>query len=163
MKKKLSKTAQKRELQKLNRQIHVNAEQRELNKERKIIDDSESKLINDLQNSKTLMDDFDTQLSSNEPERELVTGKNIKFKTELNEEQRCAISILYDSYMEFLERWNIDITALKRVLDEYVDFGASLGRKSRTEFVTARQATAQQNQLQNQNNMQSQISNIKTK
>lgn len=139
MKKIKNKNTSKKDVQKM-----INEHQRLIDDRIKATDiinaDSEEKRLNQ---ESLLTNDFEESFTSNEPLRDIFSSKNIKFKTELSEEQRSAISILYDTYMEFLSKWNINITSLKNVLDQYVDFGASVGRKSRGEFVQAHQAWAQ--------------------
>lgn len=111
---------------------------------------------------KTIIDDFDQQLSSNEPIRELTTGKNIKFKTELSEEQRGSVSILYHAY-RVLKLNGVDFDGLKYVLDEYIDFGVSVDRKGRTEFVEAQKInnTANQNPNNQNNGVNNQMNNMR--
>lgn len=127
-------------------------EQEDLNKQRDILDKQEIGVID-----KPISDDFDLELSSNEPNRELFTAKNIRFKTQLTEEQRGAVSILYHAYEQCVLR-GINFSGLKHVLDEYIDFGVSVDRKSRSEFVDAQKAQVynqQQNMLnQNKTNME---------
>jgi hypothetical protein len=107
------------------------------------------------------MEDFDAQLSSNEPIRELFTAKNIKFKTEVTQEQRSSISILYHAYFEGLRR-GFNLTALHEVLDQFVDFGVPVERKGRLEYVDAHKAAVQAMQMQNQMMMQkSSMENMK--
>lgn len=107
---------------------------------------------------KTLLEEFETQFSSNEPIRELFTGKNVKFKTQLSEEQRSAVSVLYHAYRLCL-KYKIEFDGLKYVLDEYIDFGVSIDRKGRMEYVEAHKSQQLQNQMQQQ--QQSQINNLK--
>lgn len=111
-------------------------------------------------NEKLLHDDFETELSSNEPIRELLSSRNVRFKTEVTEEQRSALSILYHAY-EQCEKRGIEFEALKSLLDDFVDFGVSLDRKSRQEYVEAHKAQLsameaakqQQGQQHNMENM----------
>jgi len=114
-------------------------------------------------NEKLLTDDFETQFSTNEPIRELFTPKNIKFKTELSEEQRGAVAILYQTYMQCVN-YGIDFSGLKDVLDEYIDFGVSVDRKGRTEYVEAHKSAMQMAQAQAlsmQNGMTGQMGQMK--
>lgn len=97
-------------------------------------------------NEPLLTSDFEENFTTNEPVRELTTGKNIKFKTEVTIEERSMISILYNTYFQFKNIWGIELSSLKGVLNEWVDFGASVERKSRDEFVKAHQLTNAQNQ-----------------
>lgn len=113
--------------------------QREHDSQREVIDKKEN------MNEKLLHEDFDTELSSNEPVRELFSGKNVRFKTQVTEEQRNALSILYHAYEQCQQR-GIQFNGLKSLLDDFVDFGVSLDRKSRTEYVDAHRS-----QLANQN------------
>ena len=155
-------------------QIEKQLDKLELDKKRKIIDDKE-KFIEDnrnhlaseqqaLKSESLLIEDFETQLSSNEPIRELLNAKNIKFKTELTEEQRGAISILYHAYKTCV-KYGIDFYALKNVLDEYIDFGVSIDRKGRTEYVEAHRSNLQnqfnQQQGMGQNGVPQQMNNMK--
>jgi len=130
-------------------------EEQQLEEQRKIAESKESAELN---NESLLTDEFETQLSSNEPIRELFTAKNIKYKTELTDEQRSAVAILYDTYKTLLS-YGINVLSLKYVLDEYIDFGVSVGRKGRSEYVEAhKSAMQQQNQ---QNAIPNQMSNMK--
>lgn len=99
---------------------------------------------------KTILDRFSEQISSKEPIRDLFTGSNIKYKTQLTEEQRGALSVLFHSY-KLCEKYGIKFDGLKYVLDEYIDFGVSIDRKSRDEFVKSQQA--QQQVMQQQKEM----------
>lgn len=103
-------------------------------------------------------DDYNFDLSSNEPIRELFTPKNVKFKTQVTEEQRGAISILLSVYFR-CKNLGIDFSGLKNVLDEFIDFGVSLDRKSRGEFVESQKSQMQN--LANKNNTPNDLENIK--
>jgi hypothetical protein len=109
---------------------------------------------------KVISDDFDIELSSNEPIRELFTPKNVRFKTQLTEEQRGAVSILYHAYMQAIER-GINYSGLKQVLDQYIDFGVSVDRKSREEYVESHKSQMMNQMMQNQMNKPNNIENMK--
>jgi hypothetical protein len=130
----------------INNQIVAQLEQERLNKMRRDEDKRESG------QDKLLIEDFESQLSSNEPIRELLTAKNIKFKTQLTEEQRSAVAVLYHAY-RLCCMYGIAFDGLKFVLDEYIDFGVSVDRKGRAEYVDAHKSS-QQSQMQNQQMMQ---------
>lgn len=112
----------------------------------------------ELSNEKTMLDRMGDEFSSQEPIRELFSSKNIRFKTQLTEEQRSAVAILYHAY-RLCEKYSIKFDGLKFVLDEYIDFGVSVDRKSRDEFVKStqqqiqNQAIAQQAQMQQARNL----------
>lgn len=107
---------------------------------------------------KLLLEEFETQFSSNEPIRELLTAKNIRYKTQLTEEQRSAVAVLYHAYRLCL-KYGVEFDGLKFVLDEYIDFGVSIDRKGRLEYVEAHKA--QQQQLQQQSQGMNQMNNMK--
>lgn len=116
-----------------------------------------------VRDEKSIIDEFETQISANEPVRELWSNKNIKFKTEITEEQRGVISILLDAYQEF-KHYNIDLTVLRQVLSEFVDFGVAIDRKGRTEYVEAHKIYNQQNQQSQQqqgNSINNQMNQMK--
>jgi hypothetical protein len=148
-KKTISKTAKRRELQKLNAQLHTQFVQSEIEKEREVADKKDALQI--AQHEKSVIDDFETQLTSNEPIRELFNQKNIKFKTQITEEQRNAVSILYHAYL-LCKSYSMHFEGLKFVLDEYIDFGVSIDRQGRSEYVDAHKATIPANNQNNQNN-----------
>ena len=111
-------------------------------------------------NEKSLIDDFETQLSGNEPLRELFSGKNVRFKTQLTEEQRGAVSVLYHAWKQCTLR-GISFDGLKDVLDEYIDFGVSMDRKSREEFVEAQKSYNTNQNMMNQQGIPNQMNNMK--
>jgi hypothetical protein len=108
--------------------------------------------------SRSIIERFNDEINTSEPIRELLSAKNIKFKSELTEEQRGAISILYDTWM-YIESIGIPFITLKNVLDQYIDFGVSVGRKGRSEYVEAHKSNLMQQQLQQQSNMMNQGQN----
>jgi hypothetical protein len=126
---------------------------------RKELKNTFAELTSSVNKEPSIIEEFETQLTSNEPNRELVSGKNIKFKTQITEEQRGAISILLHAYKLCL-KYGINFDGLKYVLDEFIDFGASVDRKSRNEFVDAQKAQMLQQQLQNQQH-NNQVQNLK--
>lgn len=105
----------------------------------------------ELEGQRSIVDRMNDEFSSNESVRELFSGKNIRFKTQITEEQRSAITILYGAY-KHITSVGIQFSGLKDLLDEFIDFGVPLDRKSRDEFVKA----SQQN-IQNQAMMQQQM------
>lgn len=133
-------------------------EDRKTEKEREKAKEKETDALNKLtaktSTGRSILDDFESTLSSNEPVRELFTGKNIRFKTELTDEQRGAISVLYSVYMQCI-RIGIEFDSLKDVLDQYIEFGVSVGRKGREEYsdslkaLNTQQTPQQQGQLNN--------------
>lgn len=111
-----------------------------------------------------ILEDFETELSSNEPIKELFTGKNIKFKAQLSEEQRNAVIILYTTYYTLLNDYNVDVHSLKDLLSDYVEFSVSLDRKGRSEYVDAHKSLMQQQQqaMMNPNNIGQQMQGFKS-
>ena len=92
----------------------------------------------------------------------MFNAKNIKFKTQITEEQRSAVSVLYHAYRLCL-KYGIEFDGLKYVLDEFIDFGVSIDRKGRDEYVDAHKSSLfnqQQQQLNNQQGNNS-VSNMK--
>lgn len=107
---------------------------KDLERKKKLIDAELSQI-----DEKLMHEEFDMQVSSNEPVRDLFSPKNIRFKTQITEEQRGALSVLYHAYRRALAI-GVNFDGLKNVLDEFIDFGVSLDRKSRNEFVDAHKA-----------------------
>ena len=172
MKKKKNTTKVRRELQKINAKAHAKLEQLYIERDRLKADKKEQKELEKFDaelnkekkifsNDSSLLDDFDAQLDSDNPSKELFTNKNVRFKTELSDEQRSAVSILYHFYRGLKDR-GIEHNNLKYVLDEYIDFGVSLDRKSRTEYVESQKALNTQNQAQkSQNGVEAQVQQMK--
>ena len=157
MRKKTKKKQNKDPMKGINKEIQHEIDSEQLNKDRTAQELKEEIFSKD----SSIIDDFEQQISSNEPIRELFTPKNIKFKSQLTEEQRNAVSILYHAYKTLYEKWGIHFEGLKFVLDEYIDFGVSVDRQGRSEYVDAHKSQMLAQQMQNQSNMTNQVSQLK--
>ena len=71
----------------------------------------------------------------------LIDGKDIRFKIEINQEQRCIISSIETSINHF-DKKNIKLHVASQFLFTFIDMGASIDRKSRIEVVDALKAKA---------------------
>jgi hypothetical protein len=69
----------------------------------------------------------------------LIDGKDIRFKTEINYEQRCVISSIETS-IEHFKKKGINLNVANRFVLTFIDMGASVGRQSRKEIVEALKA-----------------------
>ena len=69
----------------------------------------------------------------------LIDGKDIRYKTEINQEQRCIISSIETSINHF-EKKKINLHVAKQFLLTFIDMGASVDRKSRKEVVDSLKA-----------------------
>ena len=81
--------------------------------------------------------DFD--ISEKQSYDRLIDGKDIRFKTEINSDQRCVISSIETS-IEHFKKKGINLYVVDRFLLTFIDFGASVDRKSRGEMVEALKA-----------------------
>lgn len=69
----------------------------------------------------------------------LVDGKDIRFKTDINQEQRCIISSVETS-IEHFKKKNINLYVANQFLKTFIDMGASIDRLSRKELVDSLKA-----------------------
>jgi hypothetical protein len=163
--KKLSKSAQKKEDQKINMMLQRKMSEQDIEKARakedkkdnivhenitlKDIDDFNTQSLIDalkasgMSTDNTTFSDMERMINNNESIRELVDTKNIRMKTFVNEEQRNIITILFGSYATLLNRYGIRFLGLERILNEFMELSPSLEGKRTEQFVTAHQALAQ--------------------
>jgi hypothetical protein len=80
--------------------------------------------------------DNDLDISEKQSYDRLIDGKDIRFKTEINNDQRCIISSIETSIEHFKNK-EITLYVAKRFLLTFIDMGASIDRKSRKEIVDA--------------------------
>ena len=69
----------------------------------------------------------------------LIDGKDIRYKTEINNDQRCIISSIETS-IEHFKKKGINLFVADKFLLTFIDMGASIDRKSRKEIVEALKA-----------------------
>lgn len=77
--------------------------------------------------------DFDGEKQSYD---RLMDGKDIRYKTEVNSDQRSIIPLIETSIEHFSKK-GINLSVAKRFVLSFIDMGASLDRKSRSEVVKA--------------------------
>lgn len=163
--KKLSKTAQKRKDQSINMMLQRKMDEKQLAKDREMQDVKDKlihknmtiKDVNDF-NTASLIDalkesgmdasnstfaDMERMVNNNESIRELVDTKNIRMKTNVTEEQRNIITILFGSYDTLITRYGIRFRGLERILNEFMEISPSIDGLRTEQFVTAHQAIAQ--------------------
>lgn len=83
--------------------------------------------------------DDNIDLSEKQSYDRLIDGKDIRFKTEITDDQRGIISSIETSIEHFGKK-NITLFVATKFLLTYIDMGASLDRKSRKEMVDALKA-----------------------
>ena len=83
--------------------------------------------------------DDDGMMQEKQPYDRLVDGKDSRYKSEFTQEQRSCIAILESSYTHFFKK-GITISVLSNFLISYIELGASVDRKSRTELVDSLKA-----------------------
>lgn len=76
----------------------------------------------------------DLDISEKQSYDRLIDGKDIRFKTEVDADQRCIISSIETS-IEHFKRKNIELYVADRFVLTFIDMGASVDRKSRKEMV----------------------------
>lgn len=83
-----------------------------------------------------LLNDNDTDIDFSEKQSydRLIDGKDIRFKTEINSEQRSIISSIETSIGHFAKK-GIKLHVAEQFVLSFIDMGASVDRKSRTEMV----------------------------
>jgi hypothetical protein len=159
MRKKISKSAQKRKDQKINSMIIQKFKEQERDIEKKISDKEkfEHMDIKSL-NSKSLMDalknsgmdassdvfsDMERIVNNNESIRELVDIRNIRMKTKVTEEQHKMLVMLGSAYNTLLSRYGINFMALKDILGEFIEIAPSIDGKRAEQFVDAHKSLSQ--------------------
>jgi hypothetical protein len=83
--------------------------------------------------------DNDDIMGEKQPYDRLVDGKDARYKSEYNQDQRSCIAILEDTYEHF-KKANINVLALKNFIKAYIELGASVDRKSRKELIDSLKA-----------------------
>jgi hypothetical protein len=87
-----------------------------------------------------VLDNYDSDVAQEkQPYDRLVDGKDARYKSEYNQDQRGCIAILESAYGHFLKA-HINITVLQNFLLSYIELGASVDRKSRKELVDSLKA-----------------------
>jgi hypothetical protein len=150
MQKIMTKTQEKRMLQKQNKKVND-----ELDKQmvREIHDFTQSE--QDKEKEKSILDKLDEKLDKKEPIIQLFDIQNIKLKANLTEEQRNTIVILMATYNEGIHLGAqlsqelgfpvyLDLNIIKMIVDEYVDYSPSIDGKRAEQFVDAHKAQVQQ-------------------
>jgi hypothetical protein len=69
----------------------------------------------------------------------LIDGKDIRFKTEIDTDQRCFISCIETSIDHFKKK-GVNLDVANRFVLTFIDMGASVDRKSRKEIVDSLKA-----------------------
>lgn len=87
----------------------------------------------------TDINENDIDLSEKQSYDRLIDGRDIRFKTEINQEQRSVIGSIESSIMHFGNK-GIVLHVANRFLLTFIDMGASMDRKSRKEIVEALKA-----------------------
>jgi hypothetical protein len=82
-------------------------------------------------------DDYD--VSEKQSYDRLIDGKDIRFKTEITDDQRGIIACIETSIVHFAKK-NINLHVATKFVLSYIDMGASLDRKSRKEIVESLKA-----------------------
>jgi hypothetical protein len=86
-----------------------------------------------------LNDDEQTDFSEKQAYDRLMDGKDIRWKTEVTDEQRCIIPSIETSIKHF-EKKGIKLYVAQNFVLSFIDMGASIDRKSRKETVEALKA-----------------------
>jgi hypothetical protein len=81
--------------------------------------------------------DFD--LSEKQSYDRLIDGKDIRYKTEITDDQRGIISSIETSIKHFEDK-KINLSVAKKFVLSYIEMGASVERKSRKEMVDSLKA-----------------------
>ena len=81
----------------------------------------------------------DYDMSEKQAYDRLIDGKDIRYKTEINHDQRCIISAVETSINHFRKK-KIDLYVANQFLLTFIDMGASIDRKSRKEVVDSLKA-----------------------
>jgi hypothetical protein len=76
----------------------------------------------------------DLDISEKQSYDRLIDGKDIRFKTEIDYDQRSIISSIETSIKHF-EKKKINLYVAKNYVLSFIDLGASLNRQSRKEMV----------------------------
>lgn len=165
--KKLSKTAKKKQAQKINVALMKKFNSKILEKDRKIADEKDPIIISDNMeeikdfNSKSVKDllqtlkgsgietvsnpfaDMERIVNNNESIVQLYDTKNIRMKTKVTDEQHKIVVTLAGIYNTLLSRWGFDFRGLRNLLDEFIETAPSIDGERSVQFVTAHQALAQ--------------------
>lgn len=83
--------------------------------------------------------DEDMDISEKQSYDRLIDGKDVRYKTEINYEQRSIISSIETS-IEHFENKGVVLHVAKRFLLTFIEMGPSIDRKSRLEMVEALKA-----------------------
>jgi hypothetical protein len=152
MKNKIS-SKERAELQHLNSKIRQKIKIEHYEKDYNNAVAKEETIVND-----DILENFNMQLSQNEPIKELVNIQNIKLKTNVTDEQRMALVVL-NSYYEYSKKLGLELTVLGQILSEFIVLAPSVDGKRSEQFVDAHKAFVQNQQMQQQNN--NQLNNVK--
>jgi hypothetical protein len=103
-----------------------------------------------------LNDSNDLNIGEKQSYDRLIDGSDIRFKTEVTMEQRCAIASIESSILHFGNK-NINLSVADRFVKSFIDMGASVDRKSRKEIVESLKSKTdflEKQQIQQQQNNQ---------
>jgi hypothetical protein len=103
-----------------------------------------------------ILNDNNYDLDEKQSYDRLIDGKDIRFKTEINDDQRSIISCIETSINHF-EKKGIKLHVATRFVLSFIDMGASLDRKSRKEVVDSLKSKAdflEKQQIVQQQNQQ---------
>jgi hypothetical protein len=90
-----------------------------------------------------MLSDLQHELGSrNEPARDLLSVESIRGRTDISEEERMLLSQLHVLSRRFYEP---DIMLLSEFIQDYLEYGPSVERKGRLEFIDALKAWAGMN------------------
>lgn len=81
----------------------------------------------------------DLDISEKQSYDRLIDGRDIRFKTEITDDQRGIIGSIETSIKHFANK-GVTLHVANRFLLTFIDMGASVGRKSRAEMVEALKA-----------------------
>jgi hypothetical protein len=88
-----------------------------------------------------ILNDNNYDLDEKQSYDRLIDGKDIRFKTDINDEQRSIISCIETSINHFGKKKIVLHVATKFVLS-FIDMGASVNRQSRKEVVDSLKSKA---------------------
>ena len=86
-----------------------------------------------------LNDNNNQDFSEKQSYDRLIDGSDIRFKTEITTDQRCAISSIETQIKHFANK-HINLYVADRFVLSFIDMGASVDRKSRKEIVESLKA-----------------------
>lgn len=81
-------------------------------------------------------DENNTDISEKQSHDRLIDGQDIRFKTEITNDQRGIISCIETSVKHFANK-KINLYVADNFVKSYIDMGASVNRESRKEVVKA--------------------------